>query len=142
MWRCGGRMSKSCLPVPKRNPILLDKKHYLATLVVTEAHRSVLHNGVKETLTELQSAYWLYGEDSLFRRLIHACVICCKFEVRHCRGIPPPPLPEFSCHSFSTISDNWSGFWRTLTCTVHAEHNMALPVYVLCNESCSPGLSA
>ena len=46
-------MSKSCLSVMKQNPILLDKKHYLATLMVMEAHKHVLHNGVKKMLTKL-----------------------------------------------------------------------------------------
>ena len=30
----------------------------LASLIVIDAHRCVMHDGVKETLAELRSAYW------------------------------------------------------------------------------------
>ena len=38
IWRCGGRMSNSDLPLSSQNPILLDKRHHLARLVVLDAH--------------------------------------------------------------------------------------------------------
>ena len=43
-------MHNSCLPLATRAPILLDKGHHLATLIIMDAHRRILHNGVKETL--------------------------------------------------------------------------------------------
>ena len=66
VWRCGGRMSNSCLSPAARTLILLDKKHHLTTLIVADAHRRVMHDGVKEMLTELRSTYWLIRGDSLF----------------------------------------------------------------------------
>ena len=53
IWRCGGRLSKSCLLPPAKNPILLDKSHYLTILIVADAHLRKLHNKVKETVTKL-----------------------------------------------------------------------------------------
>ena len=53
LWRCGGRMSNSGLPVSSQNPILLDKWHHIAKIIVTDAHERVLYAGVKETLTEV-----------------------------------------------------------------------------------------
>ena len=94
IWRCGGRMSKSCLSLAAQNPIILDKTHYLTRLIVTDAHLRVIHNGVKETLTELRSEYWLVKGRQFIRKLIHNCVVCKKHEGNHCRGNPPPPLPE------------------------------------------------
>ncbi len=52
VWRCGGRMAKSTLPLTAKNPILLDKEHHLTTLLIIEAHKRVLHNGVRETLAD------------------------------------------------------------------------------------------
>ena len=43
----------------------------LTTLVVTDAHQRVQHNGVKETLVEVRSKYWIVGGRSLVRSLIH-----------------------------------------------------------------------
>ena len=46
-------MSNSDLPVSSQNPILLDKQHHIARIIVRDAHECVLHAGVKETLTEV-----------------------------------------------------------------------------------------
>ena len=59
LWRCGGRMSRSSLPPSAQNPILLSKEHHLTTLLILDAHKRVLHNGVRETLSELRSSYWV-----------------------------------------------------------------------------------
>ena len=95
LWRCGGRLANSDLPSSTCNPILLDKDHPLATLIVVNAHQRVLHNGVKETLAELRSAYWLVRGRQFVRQLIHKCLICRKLEGRPYQGVPSPPLPEY-----------------------------------------------
>ena len=95
VWRCGGRMHNSCLPSAARAPILLDKRHRLAMLVVMDAHKRVLHNGVKETLSELRSTYWLIRGRQFVRKILHGCVVCRKLEGRPCQGNPPPPLPNY-----------------------------------------------
>jgi hypothetical protein len=59
LWRCKGRMSNSDLPSSAQMPILLDKGHHVTTLIVLDANQRVMHNGEKETLTELWSAYWV-----------------------------------------------------------------------------------
>ena len=41
-------MHNSCLPLSAQAPIILDKKHHLSVLIVMDAHRRVLNNGVKE----------------------------------------------------------------------------------------------
>ena len=46
LWKCGGRISNSCLTRCAQNPILLDKDHHLNNLLVLEAHRRVFHNGI------------------------------------------------------------------------------------------------
>ena len=48
IWRCGGRLQNAKLPFPTVHPILLDRTHHLAKLIVTSAHSRVQHNGVKE----------------------------------------------------------------------------------------------
>ena len=53
IWRCVGRMSNSDLPVSPQNPILLDKQHHIARIIVRNAYECVLHVSVEETLTEV-----------------------------------------------------------------------------------------
>ncbi len=95
IWRCGGRMANSGLSLSAQNPILLDKGHHLAKLVVMDAHKCVLHDGVRETLAELRSTYWIVQGRQFIRKLLHRCVVCRRFEGMPCRSKPSPPLPDF-----------------------------------------------
>ena len=52
-------MSKSYLSLSAQTPILLDKGHHLARMIVMDAHLRVMHSGVKEKLVEFRSVYWL-----------------------------------------------------------------------------------
>ena len=88
-------MSNSWLPQAAQNPVLLDKRHHLATLLVIDAHKRILHGGVKETLSEFRSAYWLVRGRQFVRKLLHSCVICRKLEGQPCQGKLPPPLPDY-----------------------------------------------
>ena len=60
-----------------------------------KAHERVFHNGVKDTLTEVRSRFWILKGRALVKKVVHQCVICRKFEGRPYLGPPPPPLPEF-----------------------------------------------
>ena len=95
VWRCGGRMSKSSLPPSAQNPILLDKDHHLTALLIMDAHRRVLHNGVCETLAELRSMYWVIRGRQIVKKLLRNCVICRRYEGVPCQGISSPPLPDY-----------------------------------------------
>ena len=78
-----------------QHPMLLDKKHPLTMLIVTDAHLHVLHNGVRETLSQLRSEYWLVKGQQFIHEILHSCVICNKQEGKVYRGNPPLPLPEY-----------------------------------------------
>ena len=95
LWRCGGRLQNADLPYSAKHPILLNKKHHLTTLVIRDAHRRVHHNGVRETLTEVRSKFWIIGGRNLVRSIIHSCVVCRRFEGQPLGTPPQPPLPEF-----------------------------------------------
>lgn len=64
------------LPECTKHPILLDKKHHFTLLVVRDCHSRVMHNGVKETFTELRSRYWIVQGRQFVRRLLYECKIC------------------------------------------------------------------
>ena len=54
-----------------------------------------LHNGVKETLTELRSQYWLVRGRQFIQTQLSKCAICRKFEGRPYKAPPASALPEF-----------------------------------------------
>ena len=93
--RCKGRLSNSNLSYSAKFPILLDAAHHLTTLIVWSCHGRVMHGGVKETLTELRSKFWLVRGRNFVRRLIFKCVICKKQDGRPYKALSSPPLPEF-----------------------------------------------
>lgn len=95
LWRCGGRLTKAELPFNTRHPVLLHQRHHFTTLIVRDAHGRVKHNGVKETLTELRSGYWIIRGRSFVRKVIHRCVVCRRYEGKSYVPPPPPPLPSF-----------------------------------------------
>ena len=95
IWRYGGRFSSADASFNVKHPILPPRDHHLTLLIVRRAHKRVLHNGVKDTLNEVQSKFWNVKGRSLVRKIIHQCVICKRLEEKPCLGPPPPPLPKF-----------------------------------------------
>ena len=95
IWRCKGRLEKVELPYSARYPALLPKYHPLTVLIIRECHERVIHNGVKETLAETRSKYWIIHGRQVVRQVLLKCVVCQWYE-----GLPhpapqPPPLPQF-----------------------------------------------
>ena len=95
IWRCQGRISKADIPFSAKHPIMLHKSHYLTKLFIVQAHQRVFHNGVKETLTELRSRFWIVKGRAVVRQIVHLCVICRRFEGKAYQTPHPPPLPGF-----------------------------------------------
>jgi len=54
-----------------------------------------MQNGVKETLTEIRSKYWIIKGQQFVRQIIHTCVICRKLEGLPCTLPASPPLTDF-----------------------------------------------
>ena len=95
IWRCKGRIQNADVPFSTKHPILLTRQHHLAELLVRRAHDRVFHGGVKSTLTELRSQYWIVRGRSYVRQILRKCVHCKRFEGRPYRPPNPPPLPLF-----------------------------------------------
>lgn len=131
VWRCSGRMSNSCLSRATQTPILLDKKHHLATLLIMDAH-----DGVKETLSEFRSAYWLVRGRQFVRRLLHGCVTCRKLEGRPCQGNPPPLLPDYRVQPsrpFQTTGVDFAGPLYVRTPGEAGSSKVWLGLYTCCS---------
>ena len=78
-----------------KHPILLPTGHHFTMLVIPQSHEKVLHGGVKETLTELRSRFWIVKGRSVVKKLLHKCMICKKIAGRPYASSLPPPLLEF-----------------------------------------------
>ena len=93
LYRCGGRLNKADLTQDQKHPILLEKEHYVTTLIVRHCHEQVHHNGVKETLTELRSRFWIVRGRQFIRRILYKCVICRRLQGRPYAAPSTPTLP-------------------------------------------------
>ncbi|KAL5497136.1 hypothetical protein EMCRGX_G013555 [Ephydatia muelleri] len=90
-----GRLLRVTAYVLKFIAVLKARGHHFTTLVILHSHEKVLHGGVKETLTELRSRFWVVKGRSIVRKLLHKCVVCKKVDGKPYASSLPPPLPEF-----------------------------------------------
>ena len=104
VWRCKGRLGNADVSYASRYPALLTKEHPLAILIVKDAHSRVMHNAVKETLTEIRSKYWIIKGRQFVRKIIHQCFICRRLEGQPYSLPLPPLLPEFRAKELPPFS--------------------------------------
>ena len=112
MARACGRLANADIPYSTKHPVLLPRDHPLTSMIVREAHNRVRHNGVKETLTDIRTKFWIVKGRSLVRSVIYHCVVCQRFEGPACSAPPLPPLLEFRLREeprFSFIGVDFAG---------------------------------
>ena len=73
--RCEGGLKNAKLTTTQKHPAILDAEHYVTSLIVRDSHERVKHNGVKETLTEIRSKFWIVRGRQYVRKLIHECAV-------------------------------------------------------------------
>ena len=110
--RCKGRIGNAPLPFETRFPVILPREGHFTDLVLAQCHKDVRHNGVKETLTELRSRFWIVRGRHKVKQFIAKCVRCKRIQgIRY--DVPPePPLPDFRTdmgHAFSKIGIDYAG---------------------------------
>ena len=68
--RCKRRLQNASIPFDAKHPILLPADHHLTVPIIDNCHKRTAHNGVKETLTELRSRFWVTKGRQTVRRVI------------------------------------------------------------------------
>ena len=59
MIRCRRRISETVMEYKEKHPTCLPIGHHLTNLVIEQCHKGVHHGGVRETLTELRTRFWV-----------------------------------------------------------------------------------
>ncbi|XP_067016654.1 uncharacterized protein [Acropora muricata] len=93
--RSKGRLCNSPLPETAKFPAWLPCDHHITKLIIRDCHHKVMHNGVRETLTELRSRFWLTKGRQVIRKQIYNCVVCRRYEGRSYKVEPSSDMPEF-----------------------------------------------
>ena len=106
------------LPFDARCPIFLPSDNHLTTLIIGECHRKVLHSGVKETLTELRSRFWVPRGRQVVPQVIARCSVCKKFEGQHYSVPPAVALPDFRLEEQFAFTSTGVDFCGPFICKV------------------------
>lgn len=92
--RAPGRLKRAPLPENRRSPIMLERTHWLAELILWDCHDRVWHNGPKETRTEFQSEYWVTQGYRFVNKILYRCVLCRFLNSRAYNYPKSPELPD------------------------------------------------
>ena len=94
--RCKGRLQNATIPIDAKHPIILPQDHYLTELIIRDCHQRVLHNGMKETLTEMRTRFWAVRGRQIIRKIVSLkCVKYKRLEGKHYALPKTAPLPKF-----------------------------------------------
>ena len=92
--RSYSRLKNANIPFDMKAPIVINKKHKLDELLVCYPHLKCLHRGVKQTIIEIRSSYWISGGGSYVKQLRRPCTICRKLNARPYEYPGNSKLPE------------------------------------------------
>lgn len=70
IWRFKGRLSNADRSYITKYPALLPKDHHLSLLIIWSCHERVMHNGLKDTLSELRAKFWISQGRQLVRKVV------------------------------------------------------------------------
>ena len=112
IWRCKGRLEKADLPYSTRHPALLPKHHLLTDLIIRESHERVMHNGVKETLAETRSKYWIIHGRQSVRQVLLKCVTCRRYSA----STTTSTITSIQSKQGTSIHICWTGLCRATVC--------------------------
>ena len=93
------------------------------------------HSGVKDTLVEVRSSYWIPQGRAFVRQYIYRCVTCRRYAASSYK--PPPPLPEFRVQQsmpFSSVGVDYAGPLVVKHNTYTSCQNGRWNTYTSCNE--------
>ena len=112
IFRCKGRLEYADLAVEAREPIILPKTHPLTYLYIHQCHKTVQHMGVRSTLAELRSKFWIPKGRQVVKKILNQCVTCKRVQGRPYTGPPMASLPEFRVRKavpFSKVGVDYLG---------------------------------
>lgn len=110
--RCVGRLVNSDLEVDARRPVILPRDHAYTTMVIRDCHDRVLHSGVRATLAEMRSKYWVPKGRQCVKKVLSKCVICKKQEGKAYSAPQTAALPDFRVRevpAFSKVGVDFAG---------------------------------
>ncbi|PIC11432.1 hypothetical protein B9Z55_029091 [Caenorhabditis nigoni] len=128
-----------------KNLIYILRQHKLAELIAMDSHNSLLHQGPKDTIRDINQRYWIPKLTALARRIRKKCVTCKKrhgrpytypfatelpsIRTQTCRPFQHDGLDYFGPISYKTAAGTTGKLWVMLiTCLItRAVHLEVVP---------------
>lgn len=76
-------MRASDMSFQERHPIVIPPNAHYTRLLILDAHRQVLHSGVRDTLIQVRERFWIIRARQQVKLVIRRCTICRKHDARH-----------------------------------------------------------
>ena len=93
--RCQGRLLNSDLEDECRKPIILPREHQFTRLIIRDSHVRVHHGGVRATLADVRSRFWIPKGRQYVKRLLNKCTVCERLTGKPYKPPETTALPEF-----------------------------------------------
>ena len=110
--RCHGRIPGKVLEAQAKHPALLPRDHHLTKLFIEQCHKRVHHGGVRETLAELRTRFWVSKGRQAVKLSIRRCVVCRRYEGTAYSVPVTAQLPSFRVEQappFSRVGIDFAG---------------------------------
>ena len=110
--RCEGGLVNSDLDLDARRPYILPTRHLLTKLIIRESLEGLHHSGVRATLAELRSKYWVPNRRQEVKGILNECVTCRNLKGKSYSSPPTAALPDFRAREappFSRVGIDFAG---------------------------------
>lgn len=90
--RCQGRLRHADLEIEAKNPRILPKHHKLTELIIMFCHEQVHHCGLRATLAQVRSQFWVPRGRQTVKQVIKQCLVCTKHQGKpdfRVKEVPP-----------------------------------------------------
>ncbi|XP_062538491.1 uncharacterized protein LOC134206783 [Armigeres subalbatus] len=78
----GGRLGNAPISRRRKHPMILDSRHPLTKLVVSDYHHRLLHAGPQLMISCIRERFWPLNVRNLARKVTHECVKCFRVKPR------------------------------------------------------------
>ena len=130
--RSHSRLKNAKIPYDSKAPIMISKEHKLADLIVNYFHLKVLHNGVKQTLTEIRSMFWITRGRNFVKKLIRPCTVCKRINSRPYQYPGQSDIPSFRFDDNQPFSTTGVDYLGPLYCLpVYGEEDVLYKVFIV-----------
>ena len=109
---CKGRLGNSDLEIGTKFPMLLPREDRFTDLIIEDCHNRVGHLGLKATLAEVRTKFWVPRGRQYVKRVLNKCRTCIRLQGRPYGNPIEAPLPDFRVKdvpAFTNVGVDFAG---------------------------------